>query len=228
MTKPSPTDQQNGKRMRDARLAAGYETAAEFGRAIGVAESTMRTYETGVRRPPLEVAERIASALRIDLSDILTGRLRPNARLSPTVFPSDLLSLPNDLPVYGQGAGSILGKGAISMSGDLGYVRRPPGLAGAKTAYALYVVGQSMEPRYFQGDLLFVQPGRPPRPGDTVVIQIQDSENADIVAYIKIFQRMTDDEVICQQYNPACTIRYARATVRAVQRIMTNNDLFGA
>lgn len=113
------------------------------------------------------------------------------------------------------------------MDGDMGHVRRPPVLAGIKKAYAVYVIGESMEPKYRAGDLIFVNPARPPRPGDAVVIQIRDGEHADIVAYVKVLERFDDRRVVCRQYNPDSTVEYPRHVVVAVHRVLDNNDLFG-
>src|SRR5215469_6402944 len=49
--------------------------------------------------------------------------------------------------------------------GPIGYTPRPASLAGVRSAYAIYMVGDSMEPRYEPGWLLHVNPFKPPTRG---------------------------------------------------------------
>ena len=47
-------------------------------------------------------------------------------------------------------------------NGDMIDIVPPPAsLAGVPNAYAVYVVGASMEPRYYQGELVMIHPGKP-------------------------------------------------------------------
>src|SRR3979411_2572638 len=46
--------------------------------------------------------------------------------------------------------------------GAIGYTPRPSNLSGVRGAYAIYMVGAGMEPRYEQGWLLHVNPYKPP------------------------------------------------------------------
>ena len=65
-----------------------------------------------------------------------------------------------DLPVLGAVKGGS--EGFYFNEGEAKeYLVRPPILAGVATAFALYVEGDSMEPRYFAGELLYVNPNRP-------------------------------------------------------------------
>ncbi len=62
---------------------------------------------------------------------------------------------------------------AVSFTGQvIDTVRRPPALKGIEDAFAIFVTGTSMEPRYFEGDLLFVHPTRPPEPGCDVLVEL--------------------------------------------------------
>ena len=61
------------ERLKKAREAAGYASAADFARAEGVGEATYRHHENGNRGLRLHQAERYARALRVDLGWLLTG-----------------------------------------------------------------------------------------------------------------------------------------------------------
>ncbi|MDX1401067.1 MAG: S24 family peptidase, partial [Kiloniellales bacterium] len=123
------------------------------------------------------------------------GGMREQGSLSP-----DLLNLPHvnkqgdrgassqptlalldqDLPISGIALGGTpenpqpnTGDDRFYFNGlTIGYLRRPPGLYGAKGAFALYVMGDSMAPRHEAGDLIYIDPHRPVKEGDYVVIEL--------------------------------------------------------
>lgn len=140
----------------------------------------------------------------------------------PRINPYDL---PKDVPVRGMAAGSVVG--AWSIDGIVDMVRRPPGLSHAPNAYALYVAGTSMSPKYEPGDLIYINPDRPAGPGDVVVIQTQMYDGATIQAWIKTLVTETGDSVVAHQLNPPSTVTYGRETVVSIQRVMRTNELFG-
>ncbi|MGY0779843.1 S24 family peptidase [Azospirillum argentinense] len=53
----------------------------------------------------------------------------------------------------------------------IGYTARPSSLKDVKDAYSMYMVGDSMSPRYEPGWLLYVHPHKPPKPGRAVVVE---------------------------------------------------------
>ena len=92
--------------------------------------------------------------------------------------------------------------------GPIGYTPRPSNLDGVRGAYAIYMVGDSMEPRYQQGWLLHVNPFKPPTRGRDVVVYKKDG-----AALIKGFVRWDGEVLILQQLNPAQELRVPRAEV---------------
>lgn len=140
-----------------------------------------------------------------------------------------LSGLQRDLPVYGTAAGSVLTNGAPQTltKEAIDFVRRPPALEGVRDAFAIYVVGESMEPRYRAGDLVFVHPKRPVRPHDDCVITLIESEGQDPKTYIKTFLKRDDKWLVTRQYNPESELKFSLKHIQAVQRILTMNELFG-
>ena len=129
-----------------------------------------------------------------------------------------------DIPVFGTAAGSV--QGAIAISGEvIDWLRRPPGLRGARDAYALYVTGVSMEPKYATGDIIFIHPHRPLRAGDIAVIQT--IEGGEVQSWLKQFVRQTESEVLAKQFNPPDDLKFDRSKVQAIHRVMTMNELLG-
>lgn len=136
--------------------------------------------------------------------------------------------LPKDVPVLGTAAGSEIGNGAFQLTTDvIDYVRRPAGLAGARDAYALYVEGDSMFPRFEPGDLVFIHPHRKPLPGDYVIIQEPDSNNGEPRAFIKRLVKITGTTIKVTQFNPASTIDFIIRPGTVVHKVITDGDLYG-
>jgi len=92
--------------------------------------------------------------------------------------------------------------------GPIGYTARPNNLVGVRGAYAIYMVGDSMEPRYQQGWLLHVNPFKPPTRGRDVVVYKQDK-----AVLIKQFVRWDSDALALRQLNPEREIRIPRGEV---------------
>lgn len=167
---------------------------------------------------------------RMRLSDRWIGPIAEALGVSP----AELLSAPSiaedtarrDLPVYGLAAGAFNGAAQIS-SDPVEWVPAPPALARVREAYALIVSGSSMEPRYAAGDVIFINPNRPPRPGDHVVIQVQAHDGATVETWLKQLMRVDETQVHARQYNPPATMSFRRAAVRRLHRVMTVNELLG-
>ena len=93
--------------------------------------------------------------------------------------------------------------------GPIGHTPRPASLAGVRSAYAIYMVGDSMEPRYQQGWLLHVNPFKPPTRGRDVVVYKQGQ-----AVLIKQFVGWEGDTLVLRQFNPPDTLRIPRDQVR--------------
>lgn len=123
------------------------------------------------------------------------------------------------IPVYGSAVGGL--DGEFEMNGSLLYeIMAPPSLAPVKNAYAVQVVGDSMEPRYFDGEVVFVDPTRRVKRGDFVIVQVRREEEGPLLAYVKRFIRHNVNELILEQYNPAKELRFNSNEVHSVHFIV--------
>lgn len=135
-------------------------------------------------------------------------------------------TLPRDLPVRGVAVGGT--DADFQLNGEtVDYVRRPPGLAKVRDAFAIYVVGDSMSPRFEEGELLFINPHRPARPGDDVLIEMKPNGHEAGDAFIKRLVKRTPTQWVCRQFNPPAELSYPVAEVKHVLRIMSGADLLG-
>jgi phage repressor protein C with HTH and peptisase S24 domain len=119
----------------------------------------------------------------------------------------------NKLPVLGR---AIAGSAKILW--DQGrpqeWVDRPSYLTHPH-AFAIYVNGESMQPRYYPGERVYVDPSKPLSRDCFVVIECHDD-----TAMIKQYVRHTDSEVELRQLNPPQEITIKTADVRALLRIV--------
>lgn len=124
------------------------------------------------------------------------------------------------IPLYGHAVGGV--DGEFILNGNvLDHILAPPGLSMARGAYAVTCAGESMEPRYFDGETVFVDPVMRVRKGDFVVAQIKNmNEGSAPLAFIKRFVRHNDAELILEQFNPAKELRFPHADVVSVHYIV--------
>lgn len=150
--------------------------------------------------------------------------------------------LPNDIPIYGTALGgqrkvdSAEGSGSLSVeqaelntSEVLGYKRRPSALEGQDAVYGVYVSGMSMFPRFSDGEAALVDPKRPARIGDDVIIHLKSPDDHDgervTAVLIKRLVRRNSDFIELQQFHPEMTFRVATADVKSIHRIVTVDDI---
>jgi SOS-response transcriptional repressor LexA len=153
----------------------------------------------------------------IDGSGIGIGMASPGQpRLSDVAAHS---SPRRDLPVIGMVKGGA--EGFYFNEGEPSeYVIRPANLAGASNAFALYVDGDSMEPRYFAGEILYVNPNRPITRNCFVAIEAADGRGL-----IKQFLRRSEEQLVLHQFNPAKDIRLPARDVKRIYRIVGSGEV---
>lgn len=155
---------------------------------------------------------------------MLAGEARI-AKIAPA-----LRGYPEPMPkveVRGTAQGGPSGAFVILPEEAVAYVDRPAPLNRVPNVYAVYVVGDSMEPAIHHGELRFVDPVRPPSPGDYVLIQQRNGEHGDTYAFVKKLVRRTEKKVITKQFNPEATVDFNASTV-TVHRIIPWNEVHGA
>jgi phage repressor protein C with HTH and peptisase S24 domain len=133
------------------------------------------------------------------------------------------VQLAGTIPVYGQAVGGRDGK-FILNGNKIADILAPPKLSGVPDAYAVYVVGDSMAPRYFSGEAVFVNPRMPIRPGDFVVVQIAADEGEPPEAYVKRYVSRDDKILKLEQFNPKKTLQFPRSRVVTLHRIIMGGD----
>ena len=100
-------------------------------------------------------------------------------------------------------------------------VDRPASLAGVANAYGVYVVGGSMEPRYFPGELVLIHPGKPVTLGAFVLVQRKPKQDGDPpLAVIKRLIKRTASKITLEQFNPAKSFDIRSDDIVSVHRVV--------
>lgn len=96
----------------------------------------------------------------------------------------------------------------------------PEQLETVEGAYAVYVVGDSMSPKYDPGCLLYIHPNRPHPKGTYVLVHVKSDMGGPPCGYIKQFVSLTPTRLILRQLNPEKEIEFERSQVVAIHRIV--------
>jgi phage repressor protein C with HTH and peptisase S24 domain len=104
-------------------------------------------------------------------------------------------------------------------------IPRPMNLMGAPKAYAVYIVGDSMEPRYYSGELAHVHPGKPVTIGAFVLVQIRPEHDGDTPkAVVKRLIKRTGSKITLEQYNPAKKFEIKTDDVVSIHRVVGSGE----
>lgn len=224
-----------------SRLAELDRDMAELARAAGVSFTSARNWTLGINLPAIKRVPAIASFLNVSESDILAAINGPsddspklvvaigkpmsqkNRSAPPRV--AEIAELgPRDVPILGVVVGGQ--KGDFTFDGyTLGHARRPAAIADLTNVYAMYVTGNSMDPRFRDGELVYVH-RREPAIGDDVVIQLMPEADGGIPpGFIKRLVRRNGSHIICEQYQPPGEVRYEREDILQLDRIIPWHEL---
>jgi len=210
----------------EKRLSAMGMSARAASLAAGGSADLIRSLKNGsTRSPRAETLIRLAEVLGTTPDWLLGTDGAPEPEKRQTMDrPISGRSFTRQLPIHGLAAGSFTG--SLSMTTDpVEWVQCPSGLAQVKDAYGLIVTGSSMEPAFFPGDYVFINPNRPPRQGDHVVVQ--EAREGGTVTSIARFEKQTETHLILSKYNPLSQIQVDRKIVMAVHRVMTMREIVG-
>jgi phage repressor protein C with HTH and peptisase S24 domain len=210
-------------------------TQQQLADASGTSQPQIRRLEAGERKVTKEWAERLAGPLGTTAEKILfggeaeTGDVNVNPNEEPrhvdprTDLPNALVQgkvegLGRKIPVYGQAVGGL--DGEFLMNGTILYeVMAPPAISHIRDAYAVLVSGDSMAPRYEDGEVCFIDPMRRVKRGDYVIAQVAFDEHAPPLAYVKKFIRHNSLELVLEQFNPPKELRFPGSNVVSVHFI---------
>ena len=103
-------------------------------------------------------------------------------------------------------------------------IDRPAALVGVPNAYAVYVVGESMAPRYHPGEVVHIHPGRPVDVGAYVLVQRRGKPGEPPLAVIKRLAKRTASKITLEQFNPPRTFDIKAADIVSVHRVVGSGE----
>ncbi len=228
-------DQARADRLRKARADAGYSSVKDASEALGVGYPTYAAHENASRGIRPDAAERYARKFKVSSSWLLFGdgeasRIQPSD--APQEPPNAIVGekLPPimeqaKIPLYGHAVAGVDGEFVLNGN-KLDDITAPPSLLGIHGAFAVTVSGDSMEPRYEDGETLFLDPRRRVSRGDYVVAQVQMEEEGPTLAYIKKFVRHNSKELVLEQFNPPKLLTFPHEYVVSVDYVVMGGRVF--
>ncbi len=236
-----------GQRIQHRRTALGLSQAG-LAADLGVGQSTVAKWERGPNTPRSSTLPRLAARLGVSVAWLVSGQdlaLPPGAAAEPLAAASAdsvaeaarpdnvpeaalMIRRPvsrgeRNLPVFGVAVG---GDDAwFEFNGQVHeYVERPAQLESVHNGYALYVLGDSMEPRYLEGEIIYVNPNRPVTAGSFVAVEFKSADEGPGKGMIKQFVKRTPTKLVLRQLNPEKTLDFAIDAVKHCHRIVQSGE----
>lgn len=189
--------------LRRLREQAGL-TQDQLAEMASTSQGQIAKLEKGERRMTVDWAVKLAGVLGVEPLDLLPevrqeagaarsfqggrpGGGRGAAGRSPSA---------RGLPVRAAARGGA-DQEMFLEDGPIDWVGCPDFLVNVPDAYAIYVVGDSMVPRFRPRQLLYVSPRKPPVPGDGVIVAKMNQ-----AVMIKELVAYTSDGVVLREYGP--------------------------
>lgn len=208
---------------------------AELAAKVGAHHNTIQKFENDERKLSVDWITKLAPHLGTSVADFLAGgQVKQsghdsvtNNRVDPVPAPSNVYApekWPLDLPVMGIGEcgpdGWSLWNGEVIQM-----THRPPSLAGVPRAYAVYAKGDSMEPRYYSGEMLHINPAKPVEPGSFVLVQIKPTRDGEAPgAILKRLVRRSPTKVILEQFNPPKKFEIKVSEIVSIHRVVGTGE----
>lgn len=218
------------RKLREAKGWSQTELARQMNVTPSVKPQTIQAIEAGKVRNPRNIVE-LADALGVTPNDLLVKEANDSDNKDLATIPKPLRQKPHNpltdtvtVPIFGKAVGGVDGHFAFNGQ-DIGRAAAPPNLKNVPGSYAVYVSGESMEPRYYSGELVFVNPNRPPTRNSFVVVQIRPgAEGEPPLGFIKQFMRQNGKHLVLRQFNPDKEIQVPVEDVVSVHRIVGSSD----
>lgn len=170
-------------------------TLEALAQEMGVSRSQVHKLERGERRLTVEWIFRLAKVLRVKPQDLLPEMPEDIANENQPYGGTSVASLAGamDLPVYGSAESYDSHR---LPRPDM--TARPSALQGANTAFAVYMGDDSMTPRYYAGEMLFVKPSLPVTNNCYALIELKTGRS--MVA--QVLSR-SPEMIVVRRFNPA-------------------------
>ena len=175
----------------------------ELSRRIDMQPHTLRRYARNESQPKPDLAIKIASVFGVDPAEVLGFAV---AEANPLA----------KIPLYGS-AEAGLGSDITDMDRAIDHIDRPSFLLSATNAYSVYVVGESMFPRFRSGEILYIDPALPLKRASDCIIQLADGLK--LTCIVKEYVKTDETRVFVRQLNPDKEISLAKEQVTSIHMV---------
>src|SRR5690349_13317393 len=185
---------------------------ADLARHLRLAPSAVSRMIRGDRQMKILEAVQTAALLGVSQEEVLRhagaeseGQPRPipgrRGRPPRSITASPTAPRGEPIPIRSARRGAA-DQEIVLLDGSTGFTPRPANLIGVPGAYAIYMIGDAMEPRYQQGWLLHINPFKPPTRGRDVVVYKKGQ-----VVLISQFVHWEGDALVLRHLNPPAEFR---------------------
>lgn len=196
--------------------------------ALGIVNSGVSSLlKSGGRQIKAHEVSKIEKYLGISLAETKTAPVSnpPPARVTEPLRMGDM---PRDVPIMGNAYGGD--EADFCFTGQItDYARRPPRIARDSAVFGVYVSGNSMAPRFTEGELIYASSSRPASIGDYVIVELHPAnEGGDTLGYVKQLVKRTPTKIVVKQLNPEKALEFPNRRVKAVHRVIPWTELLGS
>lgn len=164
-----------GERIRALRLERKL-TLQQVADVFGITRASVAGWERGDSRPDQDKLSRLARTLGTTVEYLLTGSITVVKKIDANVEPGPVLR--GHVPLISWVQAGEWGQIVDNFSpGDAEDWMPCPRKYGPHT-FALRVRGVSMEPRYHDGDIIFVDPDAQAEHGKNIIVRLDDEHEA--------------------------------------------------
>ncbi len=207
-------------------------TQEELANLSGLSKSLIAQMETEQKAITKKSAEKLAPILKCSPVDLVfSGNAQQSLEMNAIVSQTPInipaaAEMTTDLPVYGT---VECGDGDYMEFTDTFMIKRPPIWSGRDDVYAVKASGESMTPRFFPGETVYVDTKLKPRHGCDVVVQLHDGRGGIQRAMLKVYMKKTPSIYVFSSYNPDYeqSIEIAVEKVKSVDVVVPAGELIG-
>jgi phage repressor protein C with HTH and peptisase S24 domain len=213
----TPNPKSLGERVRERRRALGLSQPQLAKKVGGITYQAIQQLENGGGSRHLVP---IARALGVTAEWLQDGTGPAPSKAAP----APRGGAPEKLKVLGM---AECGADGWSLwNGDvIDLIDRPAGLVGVPNAYAVYVVGASMEPRYHPGEVVHIHPGRPVEIGAYVLVQRKPKHPGEApLAVIKRLAKRSGAKITLEQFNPPKAFDIKAGDIVSIHRVVGSGE----
>lgn len=203
-------------RVKELRRARGY-SQKELGDLVGRDQTLISKLENGHVDFDMSMADQLSKALGVPYPQLRnTHKNSINSSLQPKIAEpiGDASFGPEMVPIIGRVTDS---GDAVILDFDepIGEAPSHPNQKKIKGGFAVPMNDDTMEPRYWQGEMTHPVKSMRPRPMQDCWLEFINGSSQ-----LRQFIRYTEKDIVCRQFNPPKELRRPKSEIKAIHAIV--------